>query len=461
MTRRKQGQRTLWEGVVDLDVRSLWEPWMIEADRLLEDEELIDLVFEAQGKRHPNSATRGGAQTPAETALRLLLLKHVRNWSFDTLEREVVANLVYRDFSRIGLGKVPDAKTLARIAQALGGEVIAKLHERLVAMAQEQGVIRGRKMRVDTTVVETNIHYPSDSSLLGDGGRVLTRRMKKIETKVEKLKRKVRDRTRSVNRRVIATPPASRHKGEAGEQKRKKEYRDLLLLTRQILNDTKRVLEETEARRRPGLRALREGLTRMAVRVRQEVKQAKARVFDGITQLPGKIVSLFEPHSEIIRKGKASKPTEFGKLVQVAEAENQIVTHYEVFDERPSDRVLLTGAVEKQEKRLGQVPRLVPADAGYYAQAHERALEQMGIERVAVPNRNTHSQERKAMENSRWFKKAQAWRTGCEGRISVLKRRHGLRRCLYRGAEGMKRWVGLGVLADNLINIGKVMAARA
>jgi IS5 family transposase len=461
MTRRKQGQRTLWEGVVDLDVRSLWEPWMIEADRLLEDEELIDLVFEAQGERHPHSATRGRAQTPAETALRLLLLKHVRNWSFDTLEREVVANLVYRDFSRIGLGKVPDAKTLARIAQALGGEVIAKLHERLVAMAQEQGVIRGRKMRVDTTVVETNIHYPTDSSLLGDGARVLTRRMKKIETKAGKLKRKVRDRTRSVNKRVIAIATASRHKGEAGEQKRQKEYRDLLRLTRQILNDTKRVLEETQSRRRPGMRALREGLTTMANRVRQVVKQTKARIFDGITQLPGKIVSLFEPHSEIIRKGKASKPTEFGKLVQVAEAENQIVTHYEVFDQRPSDRALLTGAVEMQERRLGRVPHLVTADAGYYAQAHERALEQMGVERVAVPNRNTHSQERKAMEKSRWFKKAQAWRTGCEGRISVLKRRHGLRRCLYRGTEGMKRWVGLGVLADNLINIGKVIAARA
>lgn len=459
--RKAKAQRTLWEGVVDLDVRALWEPWMVEADRLLEDENLIEVVFEAQGQRHEHSATHGRAQTPAETVLRLLLLKHVRNWSFDTLEREVTLNLAYRDFARIGLSKVPDAKTLARIAQALGGEVIAKLHERLVAMAQEQGVIRGRKMRVDTTVVETNIHYPTDSSLLGDGARVLTRKMKQIETKAGKLKRRVRDRTRSVNRRVIAIATASRYKGEAGEQKRKKEYRDLLRLTRQILNDTKRVLKETEARRLPRLRALREGLTTMAERVRQVAKQAKARIFDGITQLPGKIVSLFEPHSEIIRKGKASKPTEFGKLVQVAEAENQIVTHYEVFDQRPSDRALLTEAVEQQQRRLGRVPRLVTADAGYYAQAHERALEQMGVERVAVPNRNTHSVERKAMEKSRWFKKAQAWRTGCEGRISVLKRRHGLRRCLYRGAEGMKRWVGLGVLADNIINIGRVMAARA
>lgn len=415
-------------------------------------------MFEAQGARHAHSATRGRAQTPAETALRLLLLKHVRNWSFDRLEREVVANLVYRDFTRIGLGKVPDAKTLARIAQAFGGEVIAKLHERLVKMAQEQGVVSGRRMRVDTTVVETNIHYPTDSSMLGDGARVLTRTMKRIETKAGKLKRKVRDRTRSVNRRVIALATASRHKGEAGEQKRKKEYRDLLRLTRQILNDTRRVLEEIETRRKPEVRTLRQGLTTMAARVRQVVKQAKARIFDGITQLPGKIVSLFEPHSEIIRKGKASKPTEFGKLVQVAEAENQIITHYEVFAQRPSDRALLTEAVKEQERRLGRVPHLVTADAGYYAQAHERALGKMGVKRVAVPNRNTHSPERKAMEKSRWFRKAQAWRTGCEGCISVIKRRHGLRRCLYRGAEGMRRWVGLGVLADNLINIGAALA---
>lgn len=459
-TRRKaKAQRTLWEGVIDADIRALWEPWMIEADRLLDDEDLVELVFQAQGQRHTHSNTLGRAQTPAETVLRLLLLKHVRNWSFDTLEREVTLNLAYREFVRIGLNKVPDAKTLARIAQALGGEIIEKLHKRLVGLAQEHGVVQGRKMRVDTTVVETNIHYPTDSSLLGDGARVLTRTMKKIEKQAGKLKRKVRDRTRSVNKRVIAIATASRYKGEAGEQKRKHEYRSLLRLTRQILNDATRVMEEIERRRKPRMRALGNGLEAMAGRVRQLVKQAKARIFDGVTQLPGKIVSLFEPHSEIIRKGKASKPTEFGKLVQITEAENQIVTRYDVFDQRPSDRELLASAVEEQIKRLGRAPRLVTADAGYYAQAHERALQEMGVKRVAVPNRNTHSAERKQLERIRWFKKAQAWRTGCEGRISVLKRRHGLRRCLYRGAEGMKRWVGLGVLADNLINMGTVLSA--
>jgi transposase-like protein DUF772/DDE family transposase len=465
MTRRKQGQRTLWEGVVDEDVRALWERWMVEADKLLQDEELIDVVYEAQGERHQQSATRGRSQTPAEMVLRLLLLKHVRNWSFDTLEREVKMNLAYRDFTRIGLGKVPDAKTLARIAQALGGEVIAKLHERLVAMAQEKCAVRGRKMRVDTTVVETNIHYPTDSSLLGDGARVLTRTMKKIEKQAGKLKRKVRDRTRSVNKRVRAIAMASRQKTAGSEKRRQRQYRELLRFSRQILNDTRRVMQEVEempAKRKKGLRGLAENLSAMADRVRQVVKQTKTRVFEGITQMPGKVVSLFEPHTEIIRKGKTSKPTEFGKLVQVQEAENQIITHYEVFDERPSDRELLFSSVEAQVRKLGRVPQLVTADAGFYSQAQERAVQEKGVKWVAVPNRNTSSMERKKLEKRRWFKKAQRWRTGCEGRISILKRRHGFSRCRYRGLDGMKRWVGLAVLADNLINIGSALAvARA
>lgn len=453
----------LWEGMIDEDVRALWEPWMVQADRLLDDEELIDRVYVAQGERYEHSATRGRSQTPAEMVLRLMLLKHVRNWSFDVLEREVRMNLAYRDFTRIGMGKVPDAKTLARIAQALGGEVIAELHRRLVEMAQEEGVIQGRKLRVDTTVVETNIHYPTDSSLLGDGARVLTHTMKKIETKAGRLKRKVRNRTRSISKRVVAIATASRHKGEEGEARRRKQYKELLRYSRQILNDTKRVLAEVEemsAKKKKGLRGLCEHLSKMAARVRQVVKQTKVRVFDGITQMPGKIVSLFEPHSEIIRKGKASKPTEFGKLVQVQETENQIITHYDVFDQRPSDRDLLLGAVETHERVLGRVPHLATADAGYYSRAQEQAVEDKGVKWVAVPNRNTKSAERKKKEHSRWFRNAQRWRTGCEGRISVLKRRHGLSRCRYRGIEGMKRWVGLGVMADTLIGMGNVLAAR-
>jgi IS5 family transposase len=203
-------QPSLWHSGLAKDIEDLWEPWMREVDELLEDEALVERVYEAQGERHAHSRTRGRTQTPAEVVLRLLILKHVRNWGYDTLEREVRANLVYRAFTRIGDEKVPDAKTLARLGQALGPEVIRELHERLVELARQRGVVQGRRMRVDTTVVETNIHYPTDSSLLGDGARVLTRTMKKIESRTGGLKKKIRDRMRTVKKRVMTIALAGR-----------------------------------------------------------------------------------------------------------------------------------------------------------------------------------------------------------------------------------------------------------
>jgi IS5 family transposase len=352
----------------------------------------------------------------------MLILKHVRNWSYETLEREVRANVVYRSFCRIGMEKVPDAKTLVRIGQAIGPETIGELHDRIVALARERHVVRGRKMRVDTTVVESNIHYPTDSGLLNDGARVLTRTMKKIEPKAGGLKRKVRDRMRSVTRRVIAIAQALRHKGVEGERKRQREYGQLLRLTRQILNDSRRVWQEVEAlpaRRRRSMGGLGERLEAMVDQVRRVVRQTKARVFAGLTQSPDKLVSLFEPHTEIIRKGKAGKPNEFGKLVELQEAENQIITHFEVYAERPSDRHLLLPAVEAHRRKLGRVPGGVAADAGFYSRANEEAALAVGVKYVSIPNRSTRSADRRRWEKQRWFKKAQKWRTGCEGRISV------------------------------------------
>ena len=464
MIKLRHQQPSLWHKGLAKDIEDLWEPWMREVDQLLEDATLVEEVYQAQGKRHPKSQTRGRTQTPAEVALRLLILKHVRNWSYDTLEREVRANLVYRAFTRIGDEKVPDAKTLARLGQAIGPEVIGKLHERLMELARERGVVQGRKMRVDTTVVETNIHYPTDSSLLGDGARVLTRTMKKVEKATGGLKKRIRDRMRSVNKKVIAIALAGRLKGSDGEERRMQRYRELVSLTRKVLHQAEGVLEEMRdlpSRRQVRVKPLGEILEAMGERVRQVIRQTKARVFQGITQYPHKILSVFEPHTEIIRKGKTSKPNEFGNLVKVQEAENQIITHYEVFAERPVDSRLLVPAVEQHQRQFGRPPRMVAADTGFYSLRNERTIQAMGVRRVAVPSLSTKSSERRKLQRTRWFRLGQRWRTGCEGRISVLKRRHGLSRCRYRGFEGMQRWVGLGIIADNIIQIGRCLAARA
>jgi IS5 family transposase len=461
MIRTRHHQPSLWTGILSEEVDDLWEPWMRTADRLLDDEQLVERVFEAQARRFLKSRTRGRRQTPAEVVLRLLILKHVRDWSFEVLEREVRANLVYRTFARIGAEKVPDAKTLGRLGQVVGPEVVADLHRRMVEIAVENKVVTGRRMRVDTTVVETNIHYPTDSSLLGDGTRVLTRIMKKVEQAAGGVVGKVRNRLRAVRKKVVAIAIAARQKGAAGEEKRRAIYKGLLSVTRKIVNQAKRVAGEMEqlgARKRKHVARLRLQLTTMIERVRQVVKQTRVRVFGGNTKFQEKIVSVFEPQTEIIRKGKASKPTEFGKMVKVQEAENQFVTHYEVYDERPADSALLIEAVEIHKQQTGSVPRIVAADAGFYSQANEKKLEEMGVKNVSVPSRNTKSETRRAHQKKRSFREGQRWRTGCEGRISVLKRRHGLNRCMYRGQDGMKRWVGLGVIADNLINMGLRMA---
>src|SRR5205823_5408389 len=198
----RRAQLSFGDGLIAGEVSDLREGWMEHADRVLADEQIVAAGYEALAKRHPRSRSRGRLGAPAEVVLRLLLLKHTRNWSYDVLEREVRANLVYRDFTRIGSQKVPDAKTLVRIGPALGPEVIEQLHGRMVNLAREHKVIRGRRLRVDTTVVESNVHYPTDSGLLADGARVLTRTMKRVQKTVGGLKTKLRDRLRTIRKKA-------------------------------------------------------------------------------------------------------------------------------------------------------------------------------------------------------------------------------------------------------------------
>jgi IS5 family transposase len=180
MIEMRRAQLSFGDGLITEDVSDLREDWMAYADRVLADDDIVTTVYDALAKRHPKSRSRGRLGTPAEVVLRLLVLKHIRNLSYAALEREVRANLVYRDFTRVGSGKMPDAKTMGRWGLAIGPQVLRQIHDRMVKIAHDNGVVAGRRMRVDTTVVESNIHHPTDSTLLGDGVRVLTRTMKKI-----------------------------------------------------------------------------------------------------------------------------------------------------------------------------------------------------------------------------------------------------------------------------------------
>ena len=209
------------------------------------------------------------------------------------------------------------------------------------------------------------------------------------------------------------------------------------------------------------LEGLRQQIEQMLPRVKQVMKQTRSRIYRGDTRSEGKLLSVFEPSTEIIRKGKAGKPNEFGKIVKLQEAENQIVIDFAVYDKRPHDSDLLVPAIEIHQATFGRAPYLVAADAAFYSGKNEGTAKAKGVKRVCIPNRSTKSAERRREQKKRWFRNGQKWRTGCEGRISVSKRRHGLNRCRYKGEDGMKRWVGLGVISDNLINIGHAINEKS
>jgi IS5 family transposase len=465
MVRRRQRERSLFEVLLP-DGHKLWPDWLRRIDTLLEDEAVIEAVAQALEARWPQSRRRGRPGTPAEVVLRMLILKHLFDWSYDELEREVRANLVYRAVTRIDAGEVPDAKTILKIAQVLGPEAIQALHLRVVDVAKRAGVTHGRRFRVDTTVVETNVHYPTDSSLLQDGVRVLTRTMQRASAALGDRRGRIRDRRRSVGRRVLIIGRQARRPETRDALVRS--YRRLMATTRAVVRDAVTMVRRIRQRVRLAPRSPASILTRarqqlesMQPMVMRVLQQTRARLLDGDTHVADKVLSVFEPHTEAIRKGKIAKPTEFGKLVTIQEAEHQIITAYEVHATRPADMTLWTPALDRHIAMFGRPPDLAAGDRGFGSAKNEEAAVARGVRRVVLPRSGSKSPARRAYERQRWFRRGQRWRVGCEGRISVLKRRHGLRRCRYRGVEGTARWVGLGVIANNLVSTATALNARA
>jgi IS5 family transposase len=464
MVRRRKQDRSLFEVLLP-DADKLWPAWLRRIDTLLEDEAVIDTVVAALEQRWPQSRRRGRPGTPAEVVLRMLILKHLHDWSFDELEQEVRANLVYRAFTRIGVDAVPDAKTILKIANALGPEVITDLHQRIVDVAKRAGVTRGRRFRIDTTVVETHVHYPTDSTLLQDGIRVLTREMRKAEATVPPAT-PVRDRRRSVGRLGLAIRRQARSPKTRDAMVHS--YRRVLAATRATLRDVHTTMRRTGQQLRTAtgaaartLHRARQRLTIIRPLLERVLAQTQARVLGGDTHVPAKVLSLFEPHTEAIRKGKIATPTEFGKMVTIQESEGQIITAFGVHAHRAADTTLWGPALEHHRHLFGRAPHLATADRGFTSAHNEHTATAMGVRRVVLPAKGRKSVSRRAHERQRWFRRGQRWRTGSEGRISVVKRRHGLRRCRYRGEAGIHRWVGLGVIADNLINIATHVERRA
>ncbi len=357
---------------------------------------------------------------------------------------------------------VPDDTTLIRWANTIRAEALAAYNRRVTQLATELKVTRGRKLRTDGTVVETNIHPPSDSQLLADGVRVLGRslqRARQVLSEQAELSAEVfRNRYRSARKTARQIGRLITRKKERGKQA----YRKLVEITQKSVAQARQVLEALESSTQQQTQRLKDTLETFLPRVEQVIDQTIRRVFEE-QKVPAdqKLVSIFEPHTAIIRRGKPGQPVEYGGKVWLDEVEGGLVTHWRVLEGNPSDKLQFIPSLEAHQKLFGQPPNQASADRGVYSTSNEQEAKHQGVKRVVLPKPGKKSKKRKQHEKQPWFRKARRWHAGVEGRISVLKRCHGLDRCLDHGEAGFHRWVGWGVIANNLRKIGAAMAARS
>jgi transposase, IS5 family len=447
------------------DLPQAFEPELAQLDRLLEDDAIFCRIKADMARRRPHSLTLGRPGTPVEVVLRLLVLKRLYGWSYEKLERFVGDSLVLRQFCRVYLKKVPDDTTLLRLAQVIAPATLAALNERVVALARQLAVTRGRKLRLDSTVVETTIHHPSDSSLLADGVRVLSRVLRRARTVLGEGaslgKTLFRTRLRSARRLVQSLHRLGRRKGEAAAEAMRQAYARLIAVARKTCAQATRIGTALRKRPEPPAQRLARQLDTYLPRVARAVAQAARRVLHGETVPAGeKIVSLFEPHTQIIVRHKAGKPVEFGRKLWLEEVEGGIVSGWRLLDQPGQDVAHLMPSLVAHQARFGRPPWLVTGDRGVFSAENERRARAAGVERVAIPAVGKVAPERSCLEKQRWFRRGFRFRAGIEGRISVLQRCYGLDRCRDHGEDGLGRWIGWGIVAGNLERIARTVAAR-
>jgi len=444
--------------LVPTKLRLEMEPELAALDRLLEDDELFVRLKADLSKRRPNSERLGRRSTPVEVILRMLVVRRLYDFSFEATERNVSDSLVLRQFCRLYLEPAPDDTTLIRWAKLLGPQTLESLNERAVALAVEHKATRGRKLRTDATVVEANIPHPRDSALLSDGVRVLSRLVGKAKGILEGTGESFRNRSRSAKRLARRIDEGARRRGEGAKEALKDAYERLIGVAKANLKQAGKVRQMLPSKKRRGLA---EELERFEGLVERVVDQTERRVLIG-ESVPAaeKLVSLFEPHTSIIRRGKAGKETEYGHKVWLEETEGGIISGYRVLEGDPADQDQLLPALKHHEERFGRPPRLVAADRGVYSPDNEGECLKRGIERVCLPKPGKKSEQRQEYERQRWFRRGMRFRAGIEGRISVSKRRGFLGRCREKGEVGFDRWVGWGVVCSNLSTIARKMATQ-
>jgi transposase, IS5 family len=443
------------------------DPVLRQLDPLLDDDPLYQLVRGDLVRRYPHTADHGRHSTPAEVILRLLVVKHLCNWSYPETVTRVADSLVLRWCCRVYFQRVPDGTTLLRWAHTIQPATLTALVDRITVLARQVQVTKGRKLRLDGTVVETTIHHPTDSSLLTDGVRVLSRVIRRSKPLVGERLAGVRDafrtRLRTMRRGLQTLHRLARRKGEEVAEARTAIYRTLVDTATKTVRQAQRVrgvLREAGEQAGAAGQRLAGQLDQFIPLVRQAISQARRRVLEG-EQVPAseKVVSLFEPHTRIIPRHKGGVAVEFGRLVVFDEVEGGLVTRFAVLADKTAEHGQLTPALAHHQRVFGHPPRLATGDRGTHAPENERVAREAGVIHLVIPRAGPLTPAQRARERERGWRRRYRWRAGMEGRISSLRRDYGLRRCPAHGEDGMVRHIGWGVIASDLRHIGQHLAA--
>ena len=435
-------------------------------DRLLDDPTLVDLVLQCLAQRSPSSTRTGRTGMAPDRLLRCCVMKHLKGWSFRDLERELRSNLVYRRFTHFDAEITPDFTVFSRSFALLSPAVTQEIHQRVVGLACQHGVAQGQKLRTDSTAIECNVHYPTDSSLLGDGIRVLSRSLQRIAHECKTGALEVVDHGRAVKHRLLEISRAAKSLTEANQQRMRDSYQKLLGLTRSVVRQASAVVQRWGKGRLKVVGKLRKVETQIGQLrhflplVEKVISQTKKRVLGGDTHVEDKVLSLFEPHTVVIRKGKAHKPNEFGRLVRIDEVENGIVSGYQVLVGNPEDSTSWMPALEQHQAQFGRAPQMATGDRGFFSAQNEREAESLGVKKVALPARGRLSTKRAEQQKQRWFRRGLRWRAGIEATISTLKHPFSMARATYKGGHGFQRYVGWCVITKNLFSIARYQTRR-
>jgi transposase, IS5 family len=446
--RETDPQVTLWDALLPEEAKRL--PAELQAvDAYLDDECFIApwrVLF---------SRRLGRPSVPINTLLRLLYLKHRYGLGYESLCREVSDSISWRRFCRLPLDRpVPHPTTLVKLVRRAGPEVIEQLNSALLGKLAAGKLLRARKLRVDTTVVEADVDYPTDADLLEHAVRKLGGLVRRIKGRGAASRTRFRDRGRAAGRRMkqLARTLRRRTGVAMGEVDR---------LTGEVARIARRSLRQVQVVARNARRALarRPGDGRLGrlVGELEETITATTRLLAQTDQrlagnrvIADRLVSLSDPDARPIRKGKPRTPTQFGYSLLLAEDERGFVADHQLQRGNPPDAPQLLPSVERVMALTGRPPGSVAADRGFGTAANDQAVEALGVKRVGLQRTGTPGKARLALERTRRFRRLRNWRVGIEARISHLKRSFGLRRTRLRRLGGARTWVGLGIFACNL-----------